>query len=155
MSIQSMIGNAVSNVGHAATGALTELGTRLENAIGSASASISSLYDGGFVGLDSSNITTLTDSVEQYVQRLMAISDNFAKTNDISGALKGSSAQAAQEYVSAIAALLDAYCTTYRNFNTMANNAVSSFSEGDTSNASSIRDEAQNIITAAEGIKVD
>lgn len=155
MAIKNLIGNAQSAIGHAVGGALSELSSKLQGALSGATARLTSLWDGGFVGLDASNMTTLTTDIESYVGALMEISDNFAKTNDISGALKGEAAAATQEYVSAVASLIDAYCTSYRNFNKMAAAATEAMQSGDTDNAAAIRDDAQSIMQDASSIRVD
>lgn len=155
MSIKSIIGNGLSGLGHLASGALTSISQRIEGLVGGATARLSALWDGGFVGLNDEGIVTLTQDIESYIGSLMDIADNFAANNDISGALKGETATAAQDYITAISKLLDAYCTTYRNFNQMAYAARQSMHTDDKGNAASIRDEAAQIENDAKSIQVD
>lgn len=155
MSIQSIIGNGLSSVGHGVGEGLNQVSTYLENLLSGATAQLSSLWDGGFVGMNTANASVLSDAIEQYIAKLNEIVDGFNTAANIDVALKGEAASAATEYVTAIKSLLQAYTSTYRNFNKLLTATVESMNEGDTQNASAIRTDAQDIQSQANSIRVD
>ena len=85
----------------------------------------------------------------------MDVVDKFNTNANIDIALKGKARDAAVEYVDAIKTLLNAYVSTYRNFNERVKEAVEAMSVGDLENANVIRSDAQDILTQANNIRVD
>ena len=61
MAIQNIAGNVGSIVGNSRGMNFTVMSALLQNTVGWAQASLSSLWDGGFVGIDTDNVTLLTD----------------------------------------------------------------------------------------------
>lgn len=155
MSIQNIVGNVGSMLSNAKDIGVQYISANLQNLIGGATAKLETLWNGGFVGIDTDNALTLKDEIEKYIARLNDIIEGFNTETYIGGALKGQAAEAASEYVSAIKTLISAYITTYRNFNDILLNTVESMKSGDTENANAIRTDAQAIITQANNIRVD
>lgn len=167
MSIQSIAGNIGSSIYRGVGGTFSEIGNRIENLLGGAVAQLSSLWDGGFVGFDMNNYQILTSAIEAHVQAMEVIISSFNTEAYIGGALKGEAMEAAIEYVRAIKQLLDAYATTYRDFNLQltgsakgefsgdGDNIMAQYASGDSQNAQAINTEAQNIINEASNIRID
>lgn len=152
MAIQDLLYNTASTVKHGVEGGLSQLSTRLSNLLGGATAQLSSLWDGGFVGI-AEDTTELTTSIDEYITRLNDILTNFNTETNIGIALQGQSAQAATQYVAAIKNLISAYCQTYKSFNSMLEQtAKTGFDEGDKGNAGSIDSETESINSEAQGI---
>jgi hypothetical protein len=169
MSIQSIAGNLGSSVFHSVTGTAQEIGSRIENLLGGAVASVSTLWDGGFVGFDMNNYQILTTAIENHVKQLEEVIDQFNTDAYIDGALKGQARDEAVEYVKAIKTLLQAYATTYRQFNIQLTGAANGvyggsgsgesimdqYNTGDQQNAQAIRTESEQIQTEAQSIRID
>ena len=77
MSIQNLIGNGISGAYHMGAGTLQEVGSRIESLLSGATARIESLWDGGFVGIDTVNYTILTEAIDAHVKSLEDIINNF------------------------------------------------------------------------------
>lgn len=166
MSIQNIVGNEISNIYHGATGTLQEIGSRIESLLSGATARFESLWDGGFVGIDTANYTILTDAIDAHVKSLEDIVNNFNTDAYIDGALKGQARDEAVVYVKAIKDLLSAYATTYREFNRLLTghahgqeindgSIMAQMMVGDQSNAQAINTDAQAIQNEAQSIRID
>ena len=166
MSIQNLIGNGISGAYHMGAGTLQEVGSRIESLLSGATARIESLWDGGFVGIDTVNYTILTEAIDAHVKSLEDIINNFNTDAYIDGALRGQARDEAVLYVKAIKQLLEAYATTYRQFNIALTGAahgesiedssiIAQMLAGDQSNAQAINYDAQAIQTEADSIRID
>lgn len=166
MSIQNVVGNGISGAYHFGAGTLQEIGSRIETLLSGATARLESLWDGGFVGIDTANYTILTDAIDAHVKSLEDIINNFNTEAYIDGALKGQSRDEAVLYVRAIKQLLEAYATTYRQFNIALTGAahgesindgsvIAQMMTGDQENAQAINNDAQAIQNEAQSIRID
>lgn len=155
ISNQQFLGNLASKAFHGKAGNIIEVSSKLEAIIGGATAKYSTLWDGGFVGIDTANYTVLIDAINNYIASLNSIIESFNTEANITGALKGEAQAAAIEYVAAIKKLLEAYVSSYKNFNYLLEDSVESMKSGDTGNATAIRTEAQEVLTQANTIHVD
>lgn len=166
MSIQNVVGNGISGAYHFGAGTLQEIGSRIETLLSGATARLESLWDGGFVGIDTANYTILTDAIDAHVKSLEDIINNFNTEAYIDGALKGQSRDEAVLYVRAIKQLLEAYATTYRQFNIALTGAahgesindgsvIAQMMTGDQENAQAINTDAQAIQNEAQSIRID
>lgn len=166
MSTQNVVGNGISGAYHFGAGTLQEIGSRIETLLSGATARLESLWDGGFVGIDTANYTILTDAIDAHVKSLEDIINNFNTEAYIDGALKGQSRDEAVLYVRAIKQLLEAYATTYRQFNIALTGAahgesindgsvIAQMMTGDQENAQAINNDAQAIQNEAQSIRID
>lgn len=166
MSIQNVVGNGISGAYHFGAGTLQEIGSRIETLLSGATARLESLWDGGFVGIDTANYTILTDAIDAHVKSLEDIINNFNTEAYIDGALKGQARDEAVLYVRAIKQLLEAYATTYRQFNIALTGAahgesindgsvIAQMMTGDQENAQAINTDAQAIQNEAQSIRID
>ncbi len=166
MSIQNVVGNGISGAYHFGAGTLQEIGSRIETLLSGATARLESLWDGGFVGIDTANYTILTDAIDAHVKSLEDIINNFNTEAYIDGALKGQARDEAVLYVRAIKQLLEAYATTYRQFNIALTGAahgesindgsvIAQMMTGDQENAQAINNDAQAIQNEAQSIRID
>ncbi len=166
MSIQNVVGNEISNAYHSAAGTIQEIGSKVETLLSGATAQLSSLWDGGFVGIDTANYTILTEAIDAHVKSLEDIVENFNTEAYIDGALKGQAREEAVVYVKAIKNLLGAYATSYREFNKLLTghahgqeiadgSIMGQMMTGDQQNAQAIRTDAESIQTEAQSIRID
>lgn len=166
MSIQNLVGNGISGVFHHDVGNLQQIGSRIEALLSGATARLESLWDGGFVGIDTANYTILTDAIDAHVKALEDVINNFNTEAYIDGALKGQARDEAVVYVKAIKSLLEAYATTYRQFNIALTGAahgesindgsvIAQMMTGDQENAQAINNDAQAIQNEAQSIRID
>lgn len=155
MAIQDLLYNNVSSIKHGVEGGLSSLSTRLSNLLGGATAQLSSLWDGGFVGI-SADPSELTEAINTYITNLNGILENFDTAANIEVALKGEVATAATQYVAAIKNLISAYCQTYKSFNSiLEQTAQAGFDEGDKGDAASIDQVTEQINSDAQAILND
>ena len=166
MSIQNIVGNEISSLYHSAAGGVEALGIRIETMLSGATATLNSLWDGGFVGIDTANYTILTEAIDAHVKSLENIINNFNTDAYIDSALKGQAREEAVVYVKAIKDLLSAYATSYREFNKLLTghahgqevndgSIMAQMMAGDQQNAQAINQDAQAIQTEARSIRID
>lgn len=153
--IEDIISNTASTVSNYSRAAIDTATNAIKTTVGTAAATISSLYDGGFVGINASNITTITDAVNNMITKIEAEMDNFNVNTEFSVGVKGEAEAAASEYVKAVKELVAAYVSTYKTFIKLANDSVEQMQTGDTANAQSIRTGAEAILKEANNIRVD
>lgn len=155
MSIESLAGLASSSIDANGKVLLGQISRNIQNIIGMGSASLSSLWEGEFVGIDRTNWTLIKEAIEKLMSSVLAVMDGFNENTIITSGLRGEAAEAAKEYVQAVKSLLIAYVSTYKNFITLADQAVQSMDSGDKQNAEAIRKDVDAIRNQAAEIRVD
>lgn len=155
MSIENILSNAGAAISNGFKNTASTLGAMFQNAIGSATATFSTLWDGGFVGIDVNNYMVIRDEIDALMTKVEQVLSEFNAQAEFETGVKGEAADAASEYVKAVNELLIAYVTTYRNFIKLADDAVEQMKQGDTQNAASIRSAADEIRARANDIRVD
>lgn len=145
MSISNLVYNAVSDVKHGVEGGLQGLTSQIDNLIGQATATFSSLWDGGFVGI-SGDTSELIQEIDNHIKSLHGIVESFNTNAYINDALQGQTADAATQYVNAIKDLINAYCSTYEKFKTLLQEqGVEGMSHADESNQAEIDQRSDEI----------
>jgi ElaB/YqjD/DUF883 family membrane-anchored ribosome-binding protein len=155
MSIENILSNAGAAISNGFKNSAATLGAMFQNAIGTAQATFSTLWDGGFVGIDVNNYTVIRDEIDTLMTKVEQVLTQFNANAEFETGVKGEAADAASEYVKAVNELLIAYVTTYRNFIKLADDAVAQMKAGDQQNAASIRTAADEIRSRAAEIRVD
>lgn len=155
MSIENILSNAGAAISNGFKNSAATLGAMFQNAIGTAQATFSTLWDGGFVGIDVNNYTVIRDEIDTLMTKVEQVLTQFNANAEFETGVKGEAADAAAEYVKAVNELLIAYVTTYRNFIKLADDAVAQMKAGDQQNAASIRTAADEIRSRAAEIRVD
>lgn len=155
MSIENILSNAGAAISNGFKNTASTLGAMFQNAIGSATATFSTLWDGGFVGIDVNNYMVIRDEIDALMTKVEQVLSEFNAQAEFETGVKGEASEAASEYVKAVNELLIAYVTTYRNFIKLADDAVEQMKQGDTQNAASIRSAADEIRARANDIRVD
>jgi len=155
MGIRSGLGNMISGIKTAATNTISEIGAGITSIFDAAVTKIGSIYSGGFIGIDANNWGTIKEAIEKLITDAETELNKFNELAERDDALKGQAAGALGEYLKKSKELLLAYATTYRNFITDAETALTAMNEGDTANAQSIQEAASAIEQKANEIRVD
>lgn len=153
--IEDLVNNVTSNVSNAARSAFDTATNTIRNVLGTANATLGSLYDGGFVGINANNIDTITTAVNNMITQVEGVLAGFNAAVEFEAGLKGEAAAAASEYVAAVKELVFAYTSTYKNFIKLANDAAEQWKTGDTANAQAIQTGTDAIMKEANTIRVD
>lgn len=155
MSIKNIFGNWKSYVSHSSSQNLNDISKSFTNILSGSTAKLSSLWDGGFVGIDVNNYEDLTRRIDLFVEDMEEISTRFAQYSDISGALKGQAAEAAKEYIKELTLVINAYISFYKNFNVLITETADKMLLNDKENSNAIVEEASNVINDANNIRID
>ena len=152
MSLQSFIGDAVRGAQNSITEVFASAKGALENIIGSAASALTNVWSGGFAGISESGIEELKTALNTYIETIEASIASFDEVGNIENALKGDIQVAAQEFIAAIKQLLQAYVTQMRVNRDDLDSAYSNYTQAasdlstqTSSNADSIRSQAQEI----------
>lgn len=155
MSLQSSLGNIASSIGNDIAGAVNSISAKLNGILGNAKSQITSIWDGGFVGIDMSNAPMIADALEKYISTIQSTLDKFNQITDIDRALKGASAEAAKEFLDAIKELMSAYVTQMRQDSRDLQEIMANYEHGSQDIAKQVSTNAQAIKAAAEEIRLD
>lgn len=153
--IQDVLGNVGSIGAHIVEGGVSKVGNVFEAALGNVRASFSTLWSGGFVGINVNNYEVIRTAIQDMINKIEGVLSSFNANAEFETGLKGEAAEAGSEYVKAVNELLLAYATTYKNFIKLADEAVEQMRQGDTQNAAAIRSDAENLRAEAAKIRVD
>ncbi len=155
MSLQSSLGNIASAIGNDISGAINTISSRLNGILGDAKTQITSIWDGGFVGIDAKNAPMIAAALEKYISTIQDTLDRFNQITDIDRALKGASAEAAKEFLDAIKELMNAYVTQMRQDSKDLQEVIASYEQGSQDIARQVSQNAQDIRSEAEQIHLD
>lgn len=155
MSIKNIFGNWKSSVSHSSSQSINDVSKSFTSMLSGSTAKLSSLWDGGFVGIDVNNYEDLTRRIDLFIEDMEDISTRFAQYSDISGALKGQAAEAAKEYIKELTLVINAYISFYRNFNALIVETADTMLLSDKDNSNAISEEASNVIDDANNIRID
>lgn len=155
MSLQSSLGNIASAIGNDISGAINTISSRLNGILGNAKTQITSIWDGGFVGIDAKNAPMIAAALEKYISTIQDTLDRFNQITDIDRALKGASAEAAKEFLDAIKELMNAYVTQMRQDSKDLQEVIASYEQGSQDIARQVSQNAQDIRSEAEQIHLD
>ncbi len=155
MSLQSSLGNIKSKIGNEITGTITNVKAKLSSILGNATTTITSVWDSGFVGIDEKNAGNIKDALENYIKGVEDVLASFNTITDIGSALKGDSAQAAEEFLSAIKELMNAYVTQMRQDARDFDEILANYQQGSSDIARQVTQNADDIRSEAEAIRLD
>lgn len=155
MSLQSSLGNISSAIGNDISGAINTISSKLNGILGNAKTQITSIWDGGFVGIDAKNAPMIAAALEKYISTIQDTLDRFNQITDIDRALKGASAEAAKEFLDAIKELMNAYVTQMRQDSKDLQEVIASYEQGSQDIARQVSQNAQDIRSEAEQIHLD
>lgn len=155
MSLQSMFNNAVNTAGDAVSSVINSSKVTLQNIVGTASTSLSNLWDGGFTGMSTQGVDDLRAALQKYSADIEALIAGFDEKGDISAALKGDTEAAAVEFIEAIKSLLQAWVTRIKQGIVDLDKAHAQFLEDNSEIATDVKQKAQDIRQNAEAIRLD
>lgn len=155
MSLQSSLGNIKSKIGNDITGTITSVKAKLSSILGNVTTSITSVLDGGFVGIDEKNAGEIKNALERYIEEIEGVLASFNTVTNIGAALKGESAQAAEEFLSAIKELMNAYVTQMRQDARDFDEILANYQQGSSDIANQVKQNAEDIRSEAEAIRLD
>lgn len=153
--IKNFFQNSVSGVGHTINTVISSRQTFFKNMIGETVANLSSLWDGGFVGINDSNRAAVYDAVKELVTNVGNVVNEFNSDQTLEGALQGPARVAAKDYIDAVKELLNAYVSSYNNFGNILQNAFSDTDSAHQDIASSTEDEVTRLRNEANNMKVE
>lgn len=155
MSIQSAVGNIISNTKNDIDAFFTQAKASLENIVGSVGTKLSNLWDGGFAGIDENNFDTLKQAIISYCDEVDAIINGFNQEGHLEVAYKGAIQDAANDFVVAVKDILVAYVSTMRRNIAEADTAFQNYKQAAQSIAQDVQADAANIRSEAQKVKLD
>ncbi len=155
MAIKSAIGNLSLGAQDRLSDILNGAKSKFDGIIGSASASLGSLWSGGFVGMSESGMEQLKQAIETYCTEIETIINDFNSEGDIDGALKGEINTAARDFIRAIKELLQAYVSTMRKGKTDADEAWNNWKQASQNISGDVTADAEQIRSDASSIRID
>lgn len=155
MSVQSSISTFTYSVEDKISVALRTGKNTILNAVGTLTTKAGSLFNGGFVGMSDSGFESLKNAIKKYCEDLQTTINGYNSDADITGALKGDTQVAAQEFIEAIKGLLDAYISTIKQEIDEAQEAYENFKSSSASIKSNVVSDAEQIRSDAKSISLD
>lgn len=155
MSIQSALGNIVSNVKNDLQTLLSGAKSKLQGIVGTISTSLSNIWDGGFAGINENELDTLKDALNNYCNNIDDIINGFDQTTNLDVAYKGAINEAANDFVDAVKEILTAYVSTMRRNIAEADTAFANYKQAAQSIAQDVKSDAADIRSEAQKIRLD
>ena len=155
MGIKSTLGNLGSSVSAFANNTLEQVSAKLTGLFNNAVAQIGSIWDGGFIGIDTNNWDTISKAIDDMISVAEEEIEDFNDLANRDDVLKGKQSEALGEYLQDAKSLLEAWVSTLRNFKKDAETAMNQLVEGDDTNAQTIHEAAANLEQQANAIRVD
>lgn len=155
MSIQSAVGNIISNTKNDITSIITGAKGALENIVGSVGTKLSNLWDGGFAGIDENSFGTLKQAIMDYCNEVDEIINGFNQEGHLEVAYKGAIQDSANDFVVAVKEILVAYVSTMRRNIAEADTAFQNYRQAAQSIAQDVQADAANIRSEAQKVKLD
>lgn len=155
MSYKSNFGDMSRGVANSVSAARSAARSKMQNIGLGLTTSLSSMFDGGFVGMSAEGILELKNYLTSYCNEIEDIIQGFDQTGDITSALKGDVQDAAYDYIAAIKDLLAAYVSTLKVGIAEADEAYNNFVAAGKSISSSVTDSASEIRSNASSVRLD
>lgn len=155
MSVQSTISTFTYSVEDKISASLRTAKTAMTTAVGTITTKAGSLFNGGFVGMSDSGFESLKNAIKKYCSDLQTTINGYNTDADITGALKGDTQVAAQEFIEAVKDLLDAYISTIKQEIDEATEAYNNFKASSASIKTNVTSDAQQIRSDAKKISLD
>ena len=155
MSIQSAVGNIISNTKNDITSIITGAKGALENIVGPVGAKLSNLWAGGFAGIDENSSGTLKQAIMDYCKEVDEIINGFNQEGHLEVAYKGAIQDSANDFVVAVKEILVAYVSTMRRNIAEADTAFQNYRQAAQSIAQDVQADAANIRSEAQKVKLD
>ena len=155
MALKQFFQNASQGLENALYTAKSAIKSKLEGIVGSAKASFSSLWDGGFAGIDQNGAGALEQALKNYVQNAEETIALFNSQNKFGEALKGKVLDAMVDYSQAIKELLQAYVTTMKVNITDMRAAFDAYMQQTDELAANVSSDAEAIRSQAASIRLD
>lgn len=155
MGLQTSFGNAVSGLSNTVQSTISSLSTSLENVVGSATSNLTSLFSGGFVGINYANKDEVVTAINNYCTAIEEHIAQFDENGNLEVAFKGQMQTSAQEFVAAIKALLQAYVSTMRASIDDLEAAFEAMKNADSEVGTQVTSNASEIRSAAQAMRID
>lgn len=155
MSLKTFTENLGNGIANRVNQAVTHAKSAIGNIIGTAKASFTSIWDGGFAGISEQGIEELKNALKQYCA---AIEDHIASFNTAvptEGAFAGPIRDASVDYLESIKDLLKAYVSTMKVNLDDLDAAFAAYMKQSNELAANIRSDAESIRSQAAQIKLD
>lgn len=127
----------------------------MENAVGTFVAGLTSIWDGGFVGINTNNVGEIRDAIKNYCNEIEAHIASFNENASLEVAVKGKMNDASQDFIRSVKELLEAYVSTMKASLTDLEVAVQAMETSDSDLSNQISSNAQDIRSAAQAIRID
>ncbi len=155
MSIQSSIGSFTRNTQEGVRSVISRASGMLDGIVGSATTTVSNVFSGGFVGINTANAESLRTAINNYIQGVQDTINGFNENVNLENAYKGEVQVATQEFLRAIKDLLQAHITQMRLNLTDLNEAIKNYEEAASDLGSQVTQQADEIRQNATQIKID
>lgn len=155
MSLQSNISDFNRTVEDSVSNALNYARNAFAQIHGSIETRLSTLWSGGFVGISEDGLHVLENALDAYINRIQGIINGFNPDGDITVALKGAPETAAKEFIESIKSLLEAYVSTMRAEKQEIWEAFNNFQSAGQNIAQQVSQDAEQIRSNAENIRID
>lgn len=155
MSIQSSIGSFTRNTQEGVRSVISRASGMLDGIVGSATTTVSNVFSGGFVGINTANAESLRTAINNYIQGVQDTINGFNENANLENAYKGEVQVATQEFLRAIKDLLQAHITQMRLNLTDLNEAIKNYEEAASDLGSQVTQQADEIRQNATQIKID
>lgn len=155
MSIRSFVGNVASNVGNDLQSIMAAAKIAVQNVVGSVETGLTTLWSGGFAGIDENNFDTIKNALTEYCNTIEEHIEEFDQMSKLEVAYKGSIQEAADDFVKAVKEILRAYVTTMRRNITEADTAFQNYKENAEKIAQDVMSDAESVRSEAKKIRLD
>ena len=155
MSLESVTGDFGSSVGNSLDILIAEARAAFQNIFGGLGTKLSNFWDGGFAGIDESNLPALKDAINKYCANIEGIISGFNEQAKVEVAYKGAVQVAATDFIGAIKQILQAYVSTIRRNISEADLAFQNYSAGAQQIAQNVSSDATQVRSDASKIRLD
>lgn len=155
MSIRSFVGNVANSVNNDLQSVMITAKTAIQNVVGSVETGISTLWSGGFAGIDEKHFDIIKSALNEYCNKIEAKINEFNQMNKLEVAYKGSIQVAADDFVGAVKDILTAYVTTMRRNIAESDTAFQNYKERAENIATDVINDAEQVRQEAKKVRLD
>ena len=155
MSLQSSVGNVTRGATESVKSIISSSTSKLETIVGTASTSVTNVWSGGFIGIDTKNSSALETAITKYIEGVQNTIQGFNENANLENAYKGAIQEATQDFLKAIKELLQAHVSVMKINLSDFNEAIQKYESFESETKDKIEQQVADIRTNAQSIKID
>ena len=155
MAIRELIGDTKSSIETDVEIVLSQARSKINSILGGLQTGISTMWSGGFAGIDENGIPILKQAIDKYCQSVDGQIEAFDVLAPVEIAYKGSVQEAVVIFINDIKGLLQAHSSRMKESNKVLLTAYDEYVRKTKEISQNVISNAQEIRAVAQGIKID